>query len=584
MDGSCEVMGRKMRTDLGLRFVWMQTQGLILGLSLLTGHALLARGEIIPADCRIDWRGLAGVPGGIPRRTTVFASVKDAPYGAAGDGLADDTSAIQAAIDDCPANQVVFIPAGTYRINGKLTFNKSHRTIRGSGMGKTVLKFHAVGGNGAFEMGAAEWPRPKATVAITGGAKKGSTTVTVPDTSSVVVGRMIRVEQANPDFVHSLNGSPNNMSFMFKVVSKTATTVSFSPALPFTLTNSPALAVYRTWLLEDTGIEDLTLDLEDSPAASAVFLQQAYGCWFKGVEVRKSNSKQLWLFWCSNCEIRECYTHDTRSSGPNHEGIDLYEDCCWNLIENNACVRGGFPTIVLGDWKGGCSGNVVGYNYCAGIDTGSEIAGGDISVNHGPHNMMNLFEGNVGVMFQSDGYFGSASHNTVFRNWFSGAHPKLTQGLRAVALNRWSHSFNVVGNVLGDPSFPARPAGLFTTETNSYSYLTRVIYQLGYPHMGNNSYSGVNPPDTGKDALDTRVKSTLLRHGNYDYATRSVQWDAGIADHALPDSLYLPGKPSWFGDLRWPPIDPANPSTATAGGIPAGRRFGTGSLTKPQAR
>jgi hypothetical protein len=370
---------------------------------------------------------------------------------------------------------------------------------------------------------------------------------------------------------------------MFKVISKTATTVTFSPALPFTLTNSPALAVYGAGLLEQTGFEDLTFDLENSSAGCAVFLQQAYGCWFKGVEVRKSDSKQLWLVWCSKCEIRECYMHETRSSGPNHEGIDLYEDCCWNLIENNTCVRGGFPMIILGDWKGGCSGNVIGYNYCAGSDTGSEIAGGDISVNHGPHNMMNLFEGNVGVMFQSDGYFGSASHNTVFRNWFSGAHPRLTQGLRAVALSRWSCYFNVVGNVLGDPSFPAPPAGLFTTEANGYSYLTRVIYQLGYPHMGNNSYSGVNPPDAGKDALDTRVKSTLVRHGNYDYATRSIHWDAGIGDRTLPDSLYLPGKPAWFGDLRWPPIDPANPSTAAAGCIPAGCRFGAGSPMKSWA-
>ncbi len=536
--------------------------------------------DVIPADRRISWQGLAGVPGGIPYRTTIFAGVKDAPYKAVGDGVTDDTSAIQRAINACPANQVVYIPAGTYRISGRLTFNNSQRTIRGSGMGKTVLKFYAVRGNGAFEVGAAEWPRPKANLPITGGATKGSTTVTVPDTSSVAIGRLIRIEQANPEFVHSVNGVVNNMSFMFKVVSKTATTVTFSPAMPFTLTNSPALAVYRTWLLENTGIEDLTFDLENSSAGSAVFLQQAYGCWCKGVEVRKSNSKQLWLVWCSKCEIRECHTHETRSSGPNHEGIDLYEDCCWNLIENNTCVRGGFPMIILGDWKGGCTGNVVGYNYCADIDTGSEIAGGDISVNHGPHNMMNLFEGNVGVMFQSDGYFGSASHNTVFRNWFSGAHPKLTQGLRAVALNRWSHYFNVVGNVLGDPSFPAPPAGLFTTKAKNYSYLTRVIYQLGYPHMGNNFYSGVNPPDTGKESLDTYVRATLLRHGNYDYATRSIQWDAGIADHSLPDSLYLPGKPSWFGDLRWPPIDPANPSSAAADSIPAGCRFGTGSPTK----
>ena len=92
--------------------------------------------DIIPADCRIAWQGLAGVPDGIPHRTKIFASVKDAPYRAVGDGATDDTAAIQAAINVCPADQVVYIPAGTYRINSRLTFNKSHRTIRGGGIGQ----------------------------------------------------------------------------------------------------------------------------------------------------------------------------------------------------------------------------------------------------------------------------------------------------------------------------------------------------------------------------------------------------------------------------------------------------------------
>jgi len=83
---------------------------------------------------------------------------------------------------------------------------------------------------------------------------------------------------------------------------------------------------------------------------------------------------------------------------------------------------------------------------------------GVISVNHGPPNMMDLFEGNVGVMFPSDGYFGSASHNTLFRNRFSAAHAKLSQGLRAVVLHRWSYYFNIIGNVLGDPLVPG-PTG-----------------------------------------------------------------------------------------------------------------------------
>lgn len=44
---------------------------------------------------------------------TGFVSVKDAPYNAKGDGVADDTAAIQAAIN---AVQKVYLPPGTYRV------------------------------------------------------------------------------------------------------------------------------------------------------------------------------------------------------------------------------------------------------------------------------------------------------------------------------------------------------------------------------------------------------------------------------------------------------------------------------------
>ena len=74
-------------------------------------------GDIIPADRRIDWS--PGIPGGIPTYP-VGINVKDAPYSAKGDGVADDTAAIQAAIRACPAGKAVFLPAGTYRTTSEL--------------------------------------------------------------------------------------------------------------------------------------------------------------------------------------------------------------------------------------------------------------------------------------------------------------------------------------------------------------------------------------------------------------------------------------------------------------------------------
>src|SRR5205814_5959229 len=69
--------------------------------------------EIISGDRKISWA--PGIPGGIPNRVTIFANVKNPPYNAAGDGIHDDTAALQTAVAACPSNQVVYAPAGIYR-------------------------------------------------------------------------------------------------------------------------------------------------------------------------------------------------------------------------------------------------------------------------------------------------------------------------------------------------------------------------------------------------------------------------------------------------------------------------------------
>jgi hypothetical protein len=63
-------------------------------------------------------------------------SVKD--FGAVGDGVVNDTAAIQAAINSTNS-QIIFFPPGNYRINATLNFSDKSQHLMGSGQEKTKI-------------------------------------------------------------------------------------------------------------------------------------------------------------------------------------------------------------------------------------------------------------------------------------------------------------------------------------------------------------------------------------------------------------------------------------------------------------
>ena len=91
-----------------------------------------------------------------------WANLK-ANYGAKGDGVADDTSALQAALNDLGKSghaAVLYVPAGTYRITSTVTLqSQQHVSIIGADPGTTTLKWGGASGGVLFHIDGVAYSR-----------------------------------------------------------------------------------------------------------------------------------------------------------------------------------------------------------------------------------------------------------------------------------------------------------------------------------------------------------------------------------------------------------------------------------------
>ena len=537
--------------------------------------------EIIPQNRRITWN--PGIPGGIPKRTTIFANVKDAPYKAKGDGTNDDSEAIQKAINDCPEGQVVYIPKGNYRLRSPLTIEFKGIVLRGDGPSKTILKSDLPKSSSdkyAITIGSDLWLSP--IVNMNSGYNKGSSSIKVSNASEIEVGQYLILDQLNDPNLVNKNGNEGACGFcsrkngtramgqMVEVTSVQGNTINFIPPLYYGFSSKfkPQAAISFTQVTKQVGLEDFKITVvKGSHAIRNIMMMGSAYCWIKNIESYKAYGAHIWTHQTFKCEFRDSFIHEghVKFEPSAAYGILLGTVCTDNLIENN--ILNELLTAIQLNW--GACGNVIGYNYIDNsFGSAQNHLSADLNLNHGAHPFMNLVEGNIFDHLVSDIIHGSSSHNTVFRNYSRGSREGKTGALRAVSIAAWNRYVNIVGNVLGTP-------GLSTIyehegEPSPYSN-SPLIYRLGY-------WECCTGTSSKKD--DSQVKSTLLRHGNFDYATKGVIWDKTISDRKLPKSYYLNSKPSFFGKLSWPPIGPdQNPKV---GLLPAQVRFQGGNPEKPK--
>lgn len=525
----------------------------------------------IPPDRMIDWT-LAGIPGGIPNRTTIFATIDGAAYG---NGTVDATAAIQQALDDCPAGQVVYLSAGTYRTSDTIHL-WTDTTLRGAGQGRTVIRYEGGGGRSVLDMRGNiyndVWGLNR-TFAITGGATKDSDRISLASTTGIAVGDILLIDQLNDGVLVDNVGSEGACTYcsredgnrargqLAEVTAVEGDTVHLNLPLFFSLdpTLSPeAVLVSAGSMVRRAGVESLSLSQAEPVNDFIIEMDGAQYSWLRDVEVSGMKRRGIWHIESLQNEIRDSTFHDGIAGFGRDRGYGVQLDLqsTANLVENNVVYRvdgGGIMT------SGGAIGNVVGYNYLPDIrfDDPWWMIGAPVP-NHSAHPSMNLWEGNIGPQIAADFIHGSSSHQTFFRCRSEGWKEEIaTSNNNAIEFQHKNTYMTVMGCVLGTPGKSDTYEVAFPQPAPSD---LMPIWKLGYGGPG-----GIGNGD---------VKGTLLRHGNWDSVTNGTVWDPGIPARTFPASLYRGEPPLWWGGLPWPPIGPD--LTPMVGPIPAQLRYEAG--------
>ena len=530
-----------------------------------TNSAIIATDNTYYGQHRVPpgggWWGRAGIPGGIPTNYTQFCNAHVAIPGtnimAVGDGVTDDTIAIQTAMTLCPSNQFVFLPAGSYKVTSPINIG-SYTVLRGagsSGPGATKIYFSNPGHS------------PTALNISTGGWNYGSCFITndlivgsnilyldasylaahvYNFTTKIKAGNLAAITQNNDSNIVNIynsagsacnwagyNGGSNAMTQVVLMTNVNTATGKIQVDHPFywtfPLTNAPVLEALD-FQVNYAGIEHIfiqTTDTNQGGATGAIDVFNGFRCWINDVQIYYTIRDGIYLNQCYECEVDHCFINLPQYNGSGM-GYALHtygpnSDLLW---QDNVCVACRHSLI----FEGGGSGCVYAYNYCIEDNNSDESPGWvtDDVVMHASHPYLNLFEGNHFHKWDADHVHGSSSHNTAFRNEITEALDETNVALavwgpsvpyirayRGISWEPWNYYENAVGNVIGYPNI---------TNLQGHAYLDPTPQAGGEGFIFRFGFDG----EGATASTDTNSQYTGYVHGN------APSW--------------------WSNNVPWPPI------------------------------
>lgn len=356
-----------------------------------------------------------------------------------------------------------------------------------------------------------------------------------------------------------------------------AKTITFSTPLHTDYMNAVAgrVTLYNGTMIDGCGIEDLTATGFD---LGTFEFKLAARCWMKNLECDNWFDKPFHFMAAFRCEMRHCYQHGTpwpSNSAENYafnfnwaSADCLVEDCISIMCDKVFAARAA---------GAGC---VAGYNYLDMGFIGDNFGGAgwvEIHANAshltGPHHV--LFEGNYAANADSDFTHGNSTNITHFRNHYAGfrrsyvdpgsgtTHNDLVSSdgvKRCAAMTSFGYWHSFVGNVLG---LSGQMSGWTYEGFNIFA--DKSVWLLGWDPT---QTTGTDPK-----VVDSAFAGHVIRDGNWDWLNSQQRWHETPGTFAIPNSLYLNTKPSFFGANTWPWVDPSNGTTYA---LPAKARYDAG--------
>ena len=568
-------------------------------------NAQLWSGIIDPSRA-VDW-SQAGVPGGIPSRTTQCGSTIAAYSGTA--------STINNAIAACPAGQFVSLGAGTFTLSSGISFGGNNNvTLRGQGANQTFIVTNKSGWSGAGFYNAAvsmestqlnENDSEGNVCNFTSGYSQGSTTITLANCGSTTparggisnlrVGGILLLDQL--DEVNdtgtiwncatqgicantvqggasrqdgTCNGSMCLRSQQQGVIvsscdgnstpghaCSSGTNIGISPGLY--MPNWRSAQKPQAWYVNSSqmgvgmGLENLTINDTANATQQTIMNGNCDGCYVKGVRSIDANRSHVRMLFATRFSVQDSYFFKNQGSGSVSYGVEIMGG--WNgLIQNNIFQQ---DTDSEPSCSGPCAGNVVAYNF--DIDnvwwSGGWMQAGFYQ--HSSGDVFNLWEGNIGPGYTSDDVHGTHHFETVFRNrligWQKsgcGGSPCVQQTIPVNAMVG-SRYFNIIGNVLGETNYHTnyKCKGVNGTPDNTNGDVS--IYALGAAGNecrytdGSLTNFCQDPSCTSHNHSDPQVWNYAMIWGNYDVVNASNQFNSNEVPSSInPYGNGVPGNES----------------------------------------